>query len=65
MLRLFKIMKGDEPVYFNNKRLAKLERDALIAEGKQAVVMRGPDHWKGESFNVSSKTPKSGKRARR
>jgi hypothetical protein len=59
MLRLFKIMKGNEAVYFNNKAMAKLERDALIAEGKTAVVMRGPDHRKGESFNKSSQTPSS------
>lgn len=61
-LKLFKVMKGDRAVYFNNKGTAKRERNALIAAGTHAVVMRGPDHWRGESFNVSKRTTKRVKR---
>lgn len=63
-LRLFKIevkpytfqgVAVEEAVlYFDNKRLAKRERDRLHDDGKtDIVVMRGPDHKRGESFNVS------------
>ena len=57
MLRLFKIdIDGKTPVYFNNKRQAKAERDKLREEGyADAVVMRGPDHRRGESFNDTRK----------
>ncbi len=55
-LRLFKIEVGGESIYFDNKRLAKRERNRLYDGGKtKVVVMRGPDHRKGESFNVSQK----------
>lgn len=60
-LKLFKIDDGNEPVYFNSKRAAKHKRDILHAEGRtDIVVMRGPDHRKGESFN---KPEHSAKRA--
>lgn len=59
--RLFKVMEGEKPVYFNNKRSAKRLRDKLIEAGKAAVVMRGPDHYRGESFNKSRQMP--GKRS--
>lgn len=59
-LRLFKIEAGGDPVYFDNKRLAKRERDLMHDQGKTGVVvMRGPDHRRGESFNVSSQTERS------
>jgi len=69
-LRLFKIEVGsytfqgkavDEAVlYFDNKRLAKRERDRLLDDGRTGIVVtRGPDHRKGESFNVSEQTERS------
>ena len=58
MLRLFKVEENGTPVYFNDKRKAKIERDRLIAEGKSAVVMRGPDHRKGESYNENEQSKK-------
>lgn len=58
-LRLFKVLEGDKPHYFFHKGMAKKFRDALIEAGKSAVIMRGPDHRKGESFNVSEQTPSS------
>lgn len=59
-LRLFKIEAGGDPVYFDNKRLAKRERDLLHDDGKtDVVVMRGPDHRRGESFNVSDQMERS------
>ena len=53
MLRLFKVdPDGKTPVYFSNKRQAKAARDKLREEGhEKAVIMRGPDHIRGESFN--------------
>ena len=58
-LRLFKIQptKKAEPVYFQHKQQARAHRDQLLADGISTVVMRGPDHWRGESFNVSKNTP--------
>ena len=59
-LRLFKIEAGADPVYFDSKRVAKHERDKLIDDGKTGiVVMRGPDHKRGESFNVSQQMERS------
>ena len=59
-LRLFKVEAGGNPVYFENKRLAKRERDRLHDDGKtDIVIMRGPDHRRGESFNVSKQTERS------
>lgn len=56
-LKLFKIDDGNEPVYFNSKRAAKHKRDTLREEGRTGVVvMRGPDHRKGESFNKSERS---------
>ena len=52
-LKLFKIAAGKEPVYFTNRKAAKHVRDDLNAHGHSAVVMRGPVHWRGESFNTS------------
>jgi len=47
-------------LYFDNKRLAKRERDRLLDDGKTGVVvMRGPDHRRGESFNVSKQMARS------
>lgn len=61
-LRLFKVLEGDKPHYFFHKGMAKKFRDELEAIGKPAVVMRGPDHRRGESFNVSKQTPSSKRR---
>jgi hypothetical protein len=62
MTRLFKVVspRFPEPTYFGNKEDAKSFRDEL--EPANLVVMRGPDHWRGESFNVSKQTPKRGAR---
>ena len=48
-LALFKVVDGDKAYHFSDKQAAKAQRDKLPG----AVVMRGPDHWKGESFNTS------------
>lgn len=46
-LALFKIVDGNVATHFSHKEDAKTARDA----GTGLVVMRGPDHWRGESFN--------------
>lgn len=52
MLKLFKLHpRGGEPIYFDNKRLAKRKRDQMIDEGKTVTVRRGPDHRRGETFD--------------
>jgi hypothetical protein len=51
MKRLFKVVKEGESVFFRAKEGAKEFRDQI----KGAVVMRGPDHGLGESFNTSPK----------
>ena len=57
MLKLFKVQANPNlaPVYFDSKRAAKHMRDDLNNDAHYSgvVVMRGPDHWKGESFNTS------------
>ena len=58
MMQLFKVMVGrhlDMPFYYDRKEDAKVER----AQHKGAVIMRGPDHWRGESFNVARNTRKT------
>lgn len=65
-LRLYKIESGETLTYFDNKRLAKRTRDQIIEGGaSNVVIMRGPDHWRGESFNVSEQMPKQGLKRRR
>ena len=59
MQRLFKIVVEGKPEYFDNKTVAKIRRDRVANGG---VLMRGPDHWKGESFNISKQTPKTERR---
>ncbi len=63
---LFKIHHGESyPVYFQDRRTAKAHKDELIEAGaKDVIVMRGPDHWKGESFNKTTNTPRTQKRRR-
>ena len=53
MLRLFKIEDSIEPMYFDNKRLAKRKRDQMADETppRTVTVRRGPDHRKGETFD--------------
>lgn len=66
--RLFKLMVEGKPEYFDNKKLAKIRRDRAYgpdATKHGGVIMRGPDHWKGESFNTATQTPKTVKRSRR
>lgn len=46
-LALFKVVDGNVATHFSHKEDAKAARD----EVKGMVVMRGPDHWRGESFN--------------
>ena len=58
--RLFKVVspRFQEPQYFGNKRDAKFCRDEL--KPANLVIMRGPDHWRGESFNRNlNPTPSS------
>ena len=65
---LYKIKHGaSQPVYFKDKRAAKMHRDDLVENGVKEVVviMRGPDHWKGESFNKTTNTPSTQKGRRR
>ncbi len=59
MLKLFKVTVGNEPMYFQRKVDAKIHRDAGQGRDGQhsdRVVMRGPDHWRGESFNKSTRS---------
>lgn len=55
MLKLFKVVspRFAEPSYFWDKMVAKNFRDEL--EPANLKVMRGPDHWRGESFNKSTR----------
>jgi hypothetical protein len=65
MQRLFKLQIEGKPEYFDNKKIAKIRRDRAFgpdAVKHGGVIMRGPDHWKGESFNVSKQTPKTERR---
>ena len=54
-LRLFKVVTPtyQDPQYFQSKAAAKEERASL--KPAHLVVMRGPDHWRGESFNKSTR----------
>lgn len=54
-MKLFKVVspRFKEPQYFSDKMVAKNFRDEL--EPASLVVMRGPDHWRGESFNRSTR----------
>lgn len=51
MLKLFKIEppKG-KPIYFADRRTARIERDRVQVDGQKLNIFRGPDHWKGETF---------------
>lgn len=66
-LRLFKIDVGGDPIYFDNRRVAKHKRDQMLDEGGTNIsVMRGPDHRRGESFNKSEQMePSHGKKHKR
>jgi len=62
-LKLFKVVPpGAEGAFcFQNKRKAKKMRDTIReacneAAKQKIVIMRGPDHWRGESFNKSRRT---------
>jgi hypothetical protein len=60
MLKLFKVVAGGTPFYFETKMDAKHYRNMKPSNTSGAysdsVVMRGPDHWRGESFNKSAVT---------
>lgn len=43
---LFKVEHGKQTFLFFKKKTAKKHRDTIPG----AVVSRGPDHWRGESF---------------
>ena len=60
--KLFKVVspRFAEPKFFQSKVAAKKARDEL--EPANLVVMRGPDHWRGESFNKTKLTRKQGAR---
>lgn len=47
-LRLFKVVHNDKTYHFTSKRTAMVFRDKADYAG---VIMRGPDHRRGESFN--------------
>jgi len=55
MLKLFKIQvnRKADPLYFDSKRVARYRRERLREElGVEDIpIMRGPDHWRGESYN--------------
>ena len=52
MLKLFKVQGKATTVYFYSKAGAKEYRDGWNEESLTVVfVSRGPDHWRGESFN--------------
>ena len=55
---IFKVVPGPKakPHYFQNKGAAKKVRDLSTGYGGLCVVMRGPDHWRGESFNTTKRT---------
>ncbi len=54
-LKLFKLETDTGPVYFNDRRRARYERDALRDAGQNGVnLLRGPDHRKGETFDDNS-----------
>lgn len=44
---LFKVTPDREPLYFKSKAAAKEARDE---SDRMCIVMRGPDHWRGESY---------------
>jgi hypothetical protein len=53
VLKLFKVHpdKSVQPEYFRDKLAAKAKRDKLREDGfPKAAVLRGPDHYRGESF---------------
>ncbi len=48
-LKLFKVFFKGRDHFFQNKQMAKnFGREQGL---KGAIVHRGPDHWRGESFN--------------
>jgi hypothetical protein len=55
-LKLFKVVSHSVTSYFQNKMAAKKLCDAGSANGGKLYVMRGPDHWRGESFNNTKRT---------
>lgn len=58
MLKLYKIVDGTgAPIYFAGKRAARHALEGVREVGMEGVLMRGPDHWKGESFNDSKQVP--------
>ena len=61
-MQLFKIQPETymAPVFFSDQRRAKIYRETLREEGfKDVVIMRGPDHRRGESFNTVTTMPKN------
>lgn len=58
-LQLFKVEIDGKPSYFNSKRNAKKARDGAT---RICIVMRGPDHWRGESYGRSLTQTASSKR---
>lgn len=57
--KLFKV-GHTMPAYFNSKKAAKTQRDELnmllSTHERRFAITRGPDHWRGESFNRSKRT---------
>lgn len=52
-LQLFKVLTSTKgkPKFFDSKLFAKRQRDKEHRQGRRNVhVARGPDHWRGESF---------------
>jgi len=58
-LKLFKVSISTGDLFFQSKKTAKKLRDKT---GSGCIVMRGPDHWRGESYGRSLYQTPSSKR---
>ena len=56
-MKLFKVGAMGGVTYFHTKPAAKNYRNSNKGRAGYLCVMRGPDHNKGESFNVSRPVP--------
>ncbi len=57
--QFFKVIvpgKGWPDVHYQNKMEAKRSCQHYIANGNHAVICRGSEHWRGESFNKTKHT---------
>jgi len=49
--KFFKVKIGDKTFYFLDKKAAKKARDN---SDRTCIVMRGPDHWRGETYGPTT-----------